>query len=955
MPGLISGLKRPKMRPNAYGACVDLMNVLVDQNAVETEVLELVRLLLVESGAQRMVPLLSPTASFERDLGLGSLERVELLLRIESAFSVSLPDAAIAEAETPRELALIIRKAVPSEFRQPVARTKGLKQAAQIIRPARTLTEGLMRHAELDPDRPHVYLTADTGEEETLTYSDLLHGAEAIARGLISKGIERGETVAIMLPTGKDFFYTFFGILLAGAVPVPVYPPFRPNQIEEYAARQEGILSNAGAVYLITFQRVEKLARLLRPRLADLRAVFIPETLMALGSDRSDALLSARASDAGLIQYTSGSTGSPKGVFLTHENLLANIRCMKEAMAITASDVGVSWLPLYHDMGLIGSWLFCLIHGIPIVIMPPFAFLSRPEKWLWTLHRHSGTLSAAPNFAYEICAKKIKDEAIEGLDLSAWRLALNGAEPVNPETLSAFSKRFAPYGFRPETHLPVYGMAEASVGLTFPPLGRVPRTDRISRDRFQRTHEAFPAQPAESNPLEFVSCGVALPEHEVRIVDDEGQVLGERMEGQIEFKGPSCTSGYYQNAAATASLFHEAWLVPGDLGYKAEGELFITGRKKDLIIKGGRNLHPHEIEAVTGEVPGVRKGCVAAFGIPDPALGTEKLVVVLETRETSDAAAATLNAMVNERIVAALGVPADLICLVPPGSVLKTSSGKIARSACREAYLNGSLTKRRRRVQIQFLNLGLTWLKSWVLRGIKTAVCAFYGAYLIILLTFLLPPAWLLVLMLPAKDTGRILKQGARLFLRLAGAFPQVRGMERLKGEGPVIWIANHASYLDVSFLIAVLPAGVHFVGKQELLKVPVLSTFISKGKHITVDRTNVSKGASETQKIEALLKTGASVLIFPEGTFRATAGIRPFKLGAFKAAVETGIAVAPVTLKGTREFLRSGTWLPQRVPVTLIFGASFHPEGNDWRDVVRLRDLCRAEIVSHSEEVCLE
>lgn len=931
------------------------MNVVLDQSDLEVEVLEVIRLLLVESGSQRVLSLLSPTASFERDLGLGSLERVELLLRIESAFSVSLPDATITEAETPRELAIIIQKTSPSEKNHSVERMQTLKRAAQVIRPARTLTEGLMRHAEADPDRPHIYLGTDTGEEEILTYRDVLLGAEACARGLIQKGIARGETVAIMLPTGKDFFFIFYGILLAGAVPVPIYPPFRSNQIEEYAARQEKILRNAGAVYLITFQRVEKLARLLRPRLADLRAVIIPEVLMALGQNRNDLLVSAREGDAGLIQYTSGSTGSPKGVLLTHENLLANILCMKQAMAITSHDVGVSWLPLYHDMGLIGAWLFSLINGIPIAILPPFAFLSHPEKWLWTIHRHRGTLSAAPNFAYEICAKKIKDASIAGLDLSSWRIALNGAEPVNPETLKAFSKRFAPYGFRPESHLPVYGMAEASVGLAFSKLGRVPRTDRIARDRFQRTHEAFPAQPSEAHPLEFVSCGVALPEHELRIVDEQGQVLGERIEGEIEFRGPSCTSGYYQNALATASLFHGAWLVPGDLGYKADGELFITGRKKDLIIKGGRNLHPHEIEAVAGEVPGVRKGCVAAFGIPDPELGTEKLVVVLETRETREAGKATLNAMVHERIVAALGVPADLICLVSPGSILKTSSGKIARSACREAYLNGSLTLRRRRIALQFLNLGLTWFTSWGLRGFKTLGRLLYGVYLAGILGVLLFPAWILVLVLPARHTGWILKQGARLFLRLAWASPTLKGVEQLKNEGPTIWVANHASYLDVSFLIAVLPADVRFVSKEELLKVPFLRTFLLKGKHITVDRGDVAKGVSETQRIEDLLRSGASVLIFPEGTFCATAGLRPFKLGAFKASLETGTPIVPVTLKGTREFLRGGTCLPRPVPVTLTFSTPLHPEGDAWRDVVRLRDLCRKQIAAHSEEVCLE
>ncbi len=932
-----------------------LTNKKLLQAQIETEVIEIVRLLLNENGAHRAIALLAPSASFERDLGLGSLERVELLLRVESAFSVSLPDSTIAEAETPHALSEIILNAEPAQKRQSENRIESLKSRAQPIRPARTLSEALTRHAEIDPDRPHIYLSSDERNQETLTYKDLLEGASAIARGLREKGLRRGEVVAIMLPTCKAFFFTFCGTLLAGGIPVPVYPPFRPNQIEEYAKRQEEILGNAEAVYLVTFQKVEILARLLKPRLPNLRAVLIPETLAESAEGKADPILFLKEGDPGLIQYTSGSTGNPKGVYLTHQNIMANIRCMKKAMHLTASDVGVSWLPLYHDMGLIGSWLFSLVNGIPIAIMPPFTFLSHPEKWLWTIHRHGGTLSAAPNFAYEICAKKIRDEAIEGLDLSSWRIALNGAEPINAETLRHFSERFSAYGFKAESHLPVYGMAEASVGLTFPKLGRMPRTDKISRERFQKEREAFPASPKEDKPLEFVSCGEPLFEHEVRIVNDNGAVVGERVEGHIEFRGPSCTSGYYRNQEATVSLFHEGWLVSGDLGYKAEGELFITGRKKDIIIKGGRNLHPHEIEAVVGEIEGVRKGCVAAFGIPDKGLGTEKLVVVFETKETEEASQAKLSARINDRVSSVIGMPPDLICALAPGIVLKTSSGKIARSACREAYLNGQLTKGRRRVSLQFVRLFITWLKAWSVRGLNHSGRFFYGSYLVLILSLLLLPTWLLIWIFPAQKTGAILKRSAQLFLNLGGASPSLEGIEFIKKKAPVIWVANHASYLDVFFLIAALPAGVHFVAKQELLKVPLLKTFLIKGKHITVDRSDVSKGASETQKIEALLKTGDSVLIFPEGTFRATAGLRPFKLGAFKAAAETGIPIVPLTINGSREFLRDGAWMPQKTPVSVTFCPPAQAEGDQWREVVRLRDYAREEIARYSEEVLLD
>ena len=934
------------------------------QEEAEREILAVTRQLLLESGAERAISGLRLESSFERDLSLGSLERVELLLRVEAAFSLSLPDDTIAEAQTPGALARVVLQSAASQtgFSGRSQRGTGRQSAEERpeipeikVRPAQTLTESLLRHAQDHPDRPHIYLPSDKSETLRISYSDLLKRAASIAQGLKARGLSLGEKVAIMLPTEAAFFYTFLGVLLAGGTPVPVYPPFRPDRIEEYAERQAAILGNAGAAYLVTFQKVEGLARLLRPRLPDLRAVLLPEGLESLVLDDASSTPIVKEGDAALIQYTSGSTGSPKGVYLSHRNLIANIQGMGRALEITPREVGVSWLPLYHDMGLIGSWLFCLYHGIPITILSPLAFLSRPERWLWTIHRCRATLSPAPNFAYEICATKIRDEAIEGLDLSSWRIALNGAEPIHPETIARFTRRFAPYGFRPETLLPVYGMAEASVGLCFPKLGRPPRIDRISRQDFEAERKALPASSSEPSPLEFVGCGMALPDHAVRIVDDNGAVLGERIEGRIEFKGPSCTAGYYRNEEASASLFHDEWLVPGDLGYWADGELFITGRKKDLIIKGGRNLHPQEMEAVIGEIQGIRKGCVAAFGLPDKRLGTEKLVIIAETREKKEAARAALNALINERLGATIGLPADILCLVPPGSVPKTSSGKISRSAARKAYLERRLVRRRRSVPLQIARLAFSWLGSWGLRAVKNLGHFFYGAYLFCALTLIVIPLWVMVSIFSERNAGRILKRGARLFLCLAGCFPRIEGARYLEQKGPVIWVANHASYADACFLIAVLPAGIRFVAKQELLKVPLLKTFIQKGGHLCVDRSDVRKGASETEQLVHLLKEGHSVLIFPEGAFSAKAGLGAFKLGAFKSAAETGFPICPVSLKGTRQLLRAKRWIPERTDVRLTVSSPIMPKGEAWREVVRLRDQSRMAISRHCGEERLE
>ncbi len=921
----------------------------------EETVMEVVQDLLRETGAERALAALTPDSSFDRDLGLGSLERVELLLRIEGRFSIRLPDTVMAEAQSPRGLADAIANAAPGKKSVASRRLSPPVKTAALPKPVRSLTEALFRHAERDPDRTHIHLFIDDANEKQMTYKALLDGAAAAARGLIGQGLQPGETAAIMLPTEERFFTSFFGILLAGGIPVPIYPPLRPDRIEEYAQRQVHILRNAGARGLITFREAETLARVLKPQVPSLRFVATPEALAAAGGRegaaaagamKGPALLITEESPA-LIQYTSGSTGNPKGVLLTHRNLLSNIQSIGQAIQVSPSDVGVSWLPLYHDMGLIGSWLFCLYFGIPITILSPLSFLNRPERWLWAIHTHRATLTPAPNFAYEICARKIKDEFIQGLDLSSWRVALNGAEPVSSDTLARFTKRYAPYGFRPETLLPVYGMAEASVALTFPPLGRPPRIDRVSRDLFERTRRAAPAAPSESSSLEFVSCGMPLQDHEIRIVDENGAPRAERVEGQIEFRGPSCTSGYYRQPEATRSLFRDGWLVSGDLGYLAEGELFVTGRKKDLIIKRGRNLYPYEIEEVAGEVPGIRKGCVAAFGIKEATQGTEKVIVVAETKETDGKAQTGLNAAIIDRVTSATGIPPDRVVLVPPGTVPKTSSGKIQRSACREAYLAGALKSRRSRVPLQFARLLIRSAQASAKKALGCAARWIYTGYLAGALAATLPPLWLLVTLSPSgASSARWNRKWARLYLRLAGVFPRMEGAEHLNGKGPMIFVANHTSYIDAGVLMAVLPENVRIVAKQELLPIPMVGTLVRKAGHIPVDRRDLAQSISTTQKIGAALKAGNSVLIFPEGTFGTPLGLGPFKLGAFKAAVETRTPICPITLQGTREVF--GKMPPKRGEINILIQKPISPAGEDWREIVRLRDLTKSEIARH-------
>jgi acyl-CoA synthetase (AMP-forming)/AMP-acid ligase II len=585
----------------------------------------------------------------------------------------------------------------------------------------RTLVEALRIQLEERPEVEHLLPLADDGTpEEPLTFAQLHEGAEAVARGLRARRVMPGETVALMLPTGRDFFFSFLGILFAGAVPVPIYPPVKLDQLEEYAGRQSGILRNAQAKALITVPGARALAGLLRPQAPTLGPILRAEQLMEEGRRwrTGIALPEVSEDDLGLIQYTSGSTGDPKGVALTHANLIANIRAIGEAVEVRGEDVVVSWLPLYHDMGLIGCWLFALCHGLPIVSFSPLAFLRRPKRWLQAMTDYRGALSPAPNFAYELCLRRIRDRDLADLDLSSWRAALNGAEPIHPDTLERFCDRFGPRGFDPRALKPVYGLAENAVALTFTPLRELPRVDRVERDAFQRHRRAVPVGEDGDGDLDateilsFVGVGRPIPGNELRLVDDRGKPVPERVEGLVEFRGASATAGYYRNPEATAAIrTGDGWIRSGDLGYLADGDLFITGRGKDLIIKAGRNVYPQEVESVAAEVEGVRRGCVAAFGVPDPETGSEQLVVVAETRRKSPEDRQHLASEIRKRVGTEVKVAPDAVIVVGPHTIPKTPSGKLRRAETRSRHLEGTLERRRVPAWLQVTRLaaGSVW------------------------------------------------------------------------------------------------------------------------------------------------------------------------------------------------------------------------------------------------------
>lgn len=902
----------------------------------------------LHAGAADLPPV-TLASRLDQDLGLDSLARMELLLRAERAFGIALPEDALAAAETVADLLRVLERGQPSgpALIRPPPPSPPAETAVGAPETASTLLEVLAWHVREHPD--HVQVTVlHEGDERPVTYSALAADAAAVAAGLQVLGVARRETVAIMLPTCPEYFGTYLGILMAGAIPVPIYPPGRPSQMEEHVLRHGAMLDNARAVALVTVPEARVAARLLQARVPGLRAVVTPQQLAARGVAPTPVTVAGE--DTAFIQYTSGSTGSPKGVVLTHANLLANIRAMAQAIRASPRDVFVSWLPLYHDMGLIGAWLGSLYVGMPLVVMSPLAFLGRPVRWLQALQRWGGTLSAGPNFAYELCLRRIDDAALADLDLRSVRVLFNGAEAVSAATVRRFSERFAACGLRAEAMAPVYGLAEASVGLLFPPLGRVAPVDAVQREAFSREGRALPAAADDPNALRFVGCGGPLSGHAIRIVDAQGRELGERMEGRLEFRGPSATRGYFRDPQKTAQLFHDGWLDTGDRAYAATGDIYITGRVKDIVIRGGRNLYPEEIEDAVGRVEGIRRGCVAVFGSPDATTGTERLVVLAEAR--AGAAVPPLRAAVARAVIDTIGEPPDEVVLAPPHTVLKTSSGKIRRSACRALYERGGAHFGPAPAHRQLLRLAAGAARLRLQHAVHAAGSLLFAGYATALFWLLAPPTWLLAVAQssPARAWA-ICRASARALFALTGMRPRVEGLQNVPA-GACVLVSNHGSYLDGVLLVATLPRPCAFVAKAELRQQHIAGPFLRRLGAGFVERFDLRRAVQDSEAITALARRGHALLVFPEGTFTAAPGLLPFRLGAFLAAAQTQVPVVPLVLRGSRAALPDGKWRPRRarLEVHVLPPLPQPGEGDLFARAVRLRDAAYGAIAGRVE-----
>ena len=552
-----------------------------------------------------------------------------------------------------------------------------------------TVAEAVANVGAMFPESGYVFQDMK-GIETRYSYTEVEQLTGARAAALQKLGLRKGDRIGLVVIEPEDFVLTFLGALRIGVIPVPLYPPLSFGALDAYAERTARVLELSRCRVLFASERLQNVLWALVDKVATLERLVTVETLKdATGTPVYPEIA---PTDVAFLQYTSGSTSDPKGVIVPHASLMANSHAIivEGLQKGHGKGMAVAWLPLYHDMGLIGFVIATLVNGMSSVFLPTMRFIKKPTVWFDAIHRHRGTVTFAPNFAYALITRKASAEDMAGWDLSCMEAFGCGAEPIQAETARAFTEKFSAHSkMNPAAFLPAYGMAEATLAISFKPLQAPFRTRLVDAEGFQadgRVRDAIEGKPS----FEHVSCGPTFAGHEVAAFNERGERMPEGVEGELWLRGPSVTAGYFENDEATAACFDaQGWLHTGDLGYLLEGEIFVTGRCKDLLILNGRNVHPQAIEWVAADVDGVRQGNVVAFARPGKE--SEEIVVVVETRASEPAELERIRAEVARRVRQEVGVPpADVVCL-SPGSLPKTSSGKLQRRKTRSQYLAGEL------------------------------------------------------------------------------------------------------------------------------------------------------------------------------------------------------------------------------------------------------------------------
>jgi acyl-CoA synthetase (AMP-forming)/AMP-acid ligase II len=553
-----------------------------------------------------------------------------------------------------------------------------------------TFTDVLRDFYEREPERVAVTLQHPNQPDFHITYRELIERSNDYAAAYARAGIKPGEVVILILQHGKDLVYSFWGAVLLGAIPSMM--PFLTEKLspERYRADLAALFSHGRPTGIVTYPEFE----------ADIKSMVaegnnsVREVFIAGRISREDGLdfsslpgTQQNEHDTVLLQHSSGSTGLQKGVALSHRAVFNHLDAYGESIRLTRDDIIISWLPLYHDMGLIACFLMPILRGVHVVQMSPFDWVRAPWRMLRAISDYRGTLTWLPNFAYNFCAQKIRDRDLEGVDLSSWRASINTSEPVRFKSHEMFYERFKSYGLRLETLQTSYGMAENVFAATQNDLSKLPYVEEVDRESFTTDRIARPAFDGRPS-IQMMSCGKPIPNTTIRVVDSKGYDLPERHIGEIVLKSNCMLNEYYNRPDITKKAFLPGgWYMSGDYGYMVNGEIFVAGRKKDMIIVGGKNVYPQDLEALACEIPRVHPGRTVAFGLFDESQGTEEVVIIAEVDTDDESEHERIADQIRMHVSKNSAIVVRHVRVVGPKWVIKTSSGKVARTASKEKFI----------------------------------------------------------------------------------------------------------------------------------------------------------------------------------------------------------------------------------------------------------------------------
>jgi len=551
-----------------------------------------------------------------------------------------------------------------------------------------TFLERLKALHSRNSERVAVYLQFSGRDDLPITYDQLLRGASAYTRVLEREGIQPGEVAVLILPHAEDLIYSFWGAILHGAIPSIM--PFLTEKLspERYRADLSALVEVTKPSAIVTYSEFESEVRAALQSGDSVRSVIVADRVEPATGIGFDALagFTRKPEDIVLLQHSSGTTGLQKGVALSHQSVFNQLDACSKSLSLSEDDVIVSWLPLYHDMGLIAGFLMPILSGIPLILMSPFDWVRAPYKLMQSVSKYRGTLTWLPNFAYNFCAQKIRDRHIEGIELSSWRAVINCSEPVRWESHHAFYERFKNYGLRLEALQTSYAMAENVFGVTQSQLGSLPAVDEIDRETFMS--ERVAKIPIDGHPsMKMMSSGRPLENVRLKVIDEDGNEVSERVIGEIALQSDCMLAGYYNRPDLTEKAFRDGWYLTGDYGYIHNSEVFVSGRKKDMIIVGGKNVYPQDLETLTYEVAGVHSGRSVAFGIFDEMQGTEEVVIISEVDSDDTNEHQRIADAIRQHVTRNSAIALRYVKVVGPKWILKTSSGKTARSANKEKFL----------------------------------------------------------------------------------------------------------------------------------------------------------------------------------------------------------------------------------------------------------------------------